>query len=64
MRSTNGLERREQRVMVGADRGENTAAFRSLGVRQREEKMFGGDVLVAECLGFVLGFVEDLVQLT
>ena len=63
MRAAYGFECREQGVVVGADGGQDAPALGALGFREREKQMFGRDVLVAEVLRLVLGFVEDLIQL-
>ena len=49
--------------MRRADLVEQRPALGSLYVRESEQHVLGGDVLVAECLGFLFGAIENLGQL-
>ena len=58
------LERLEQRVVRRAGRGRaGPRVSVPFVLGEREQQVLGRDVFVAERLGFVLGFVEDLVEL-
>ena len=60
VRSAHELERVEQGLAMCTDRGQHTRAVGAFGVGQRQQQVFGGDVLVAERLGFLLGGIDDL----
>src|SRR6185295_16269331 len=63
MRTAYSLESLEQRLACNSDCVEQRFAFGAFYLREREKKMFGRDVLIAEILRFFLGAVEDLREL-
>jgi hypothetical protein len=63
VRAANLLQRLQQRLARGALRREQVSRRRALPLRQPEQQVLRGDVLVLEVPGLLLGTVQDLVQL-
>ena len=63
VRAADSVEPFEQHRAGRAGSSQETAAFRSLHIGEGEQQMLGRDVLVAELLGFVLGAIENLIEL-
>src|SRR5207237_8693124 len=62
VRSTDSFDRLEQTVVGYADFIQEPPRL-AFDLGEREQQMLGRDVLVAQLLGFLLGAVEDLVEL-
>ena len=62
MRAAHELERIKQRLPVRADGGQCARAVGAFGVGERQQQVFGGDVFVAERLGFLFGGINDLSE--
>ena len=63
VRAAHGFQCLEQIIAGDADGIEQGLRLRAFDIGECEKEMLGGDVLVAQLLGLVLGAIEDLIEL-
>ena len=62
LRSADRGQRLENGLLLDARFDQQTGGFRILVLEQGQEEMFGGDIIVLEGLGFLLGLIHDRPQ--